>query len=71
MIRGTHNESISSLSKKRHDVLGLIGGGIGGESYESGEVIATGVIVEQRDAIDNHVAANSQFPSGDFNGTYE
>jgi hypothetical protein len=71
MIRGTKNEGISSLTKKRHDALGLIGGGVGGESYESGEVIATGAVVEQRDAIDNHVVANSQFPSGDFNGTYE
>ena len=71
MIRGTKNEGISSLSKKRFDVLGLINDGVGGESFESGEVIATGVVVEQRDAIDNHVAANSQFPSNGFNGTFE
>ena len=71
MVRGTKNEGISSLSKKRHDVLGLINNGIGGESIESVEIIATQVVVERADALNNHVAAESTFPSGAFNGTFE
>ena len=71
MIRSTKNEGISSLSKKRHDVLGLINDGVGGESFDIVEIIATGVKVERRDAIDNHVAAETTFPSNAFNGTFE
>ncbi len=71
MIRGTHNEGISSLTKKRHDALGLIGGGIGGESYEAVEVIATGEMVERADALSDHTTTVSVFPSSEFNGTFE
>ena len=71
MIRSTRNEGISSLSKQRHDVLGLINNGVGGESLESVEIIATGVMVERADALNNHVAAESVFPSSAFNGTFE
>lgn len=71
MIRGTINEGISSASKKRHDVLGLLNEGIGGESLELVKIIATGVVVERADALNNHVAAESTFPSSAFNGTFE
>ena len=71
MIRSTLNGGTSSLSKKRFDVLGLINDGVGGEGLELVEVIATGAKVERADALNNHVAAESLFPSNSFNGTFE
>ena len=71
MIRGTVNGGTSSLSKKRFDVLKLINNGVGGESFEHINVIADGSPGERRDAIDDHAAAISVFPSNSFNGTFE
>ncbi len=71
MIRGTTNEGISSLSKKRHAALGLINDGVGGEGIELVKTIATGAVVERRDSIDNHAVTETGFPSGGFNGTFE
>jgi len=71
MIRGTKNEGISSLTKKRHEALGLIGGGIGGESLEAVHVIATGEMVERADAVSDHTTTVSDFPTDAFNGTFE
>lgn len=71
MIRGTINEGISSLSKQRHLTAGLINDGVGGESYESINTIVGEVPGELRDAIDDHNAAVTQFPSNAFNGTFE
>ena len=71
MIRSTRNEGISSLSKKRHEALGLINNGVGGESYEHINVIADHSPGERRDAIDDHVVTLTQFPSNAFSGTFE
>lgn len=71
MIRGTKNEGISSLSKQRHTTAGLINNGVGGESIEMVEIIATGVTVERVDSVNNHVAEETRFPSSAFKGTFE
>ncbi len=71
MIRSTLNGGTSSIAKQRFDVLGLINNGVGGESLEAVQVIATGVIVERADALNDHVATETLFPSNSFNGTFE
>ena len=71
MIRGTKNEGISSQSKQRFGVLGLINDGVGGESFETVADSVGGGVVERRDAIDDHEASLSVFPSNSFNGTFE
>ncbi len=71
MIRGTKNEGISSLTKQRHAGGFLTNTGTKGESYETVVTLATGVVSEVRDAFDSHVVELSDFPSNNFNGTYE
>jgi hypothetical protein len=75
MIRSTRNEGISSASKQRHEALGLINDGVGGESIENVAVLLTGAqvgpVVEKADALDDHIVTNSVFPSNAFAGTFE
>lgn len=71
MIRGTTNESISSLSKQTHVGGAHTGTGTKGQSYELTEVIASGVKGESRDEFDLHVTTVSNFPSNSFNGSFE
>lgn len=71
MIRGTKNESISSLSKQTHTGGAHTGTGTKGQSYELTEITASGVKNESRDEFDSHVATVSDFPSNSFNGSFE
>ena len=71
MIRGTINEGISSLSKQRHTGGPLSYTGTKGQSFELVETIATGVKSELRDEFDSHATTITDFPSNNFNGTFE
>ncbi len=70
MIRSTQNESISSLTKRRHTDGPLTYTGPKGQSYETVED-AAGIILERRDEFDVHSVTESEFPSNAFNGAFE
>ncbi|MFV2057289.1 MAG: hypothetical protein ACC707_12530 [Thiohalomonadales bacterium] len=70
MIRGTKNESISSLSKQRHTTGALNYTGTKSQLYETIQDTA-GIVLERRDEFDIHSVVESEFPSNAFNGTFE
>ena len=73
MIRGTHNEGISSQSKTKYSTLTRIKTGIVGEGIElvlAGATEGAAVIAEKTDTQDK-AAFQTAFTSEPFNGTYE
>jgi len=71
MIRGTKNESISSLSKQRHAGAFLDYTGTKGQGYELIFDSVGNQTDERRDEFDSRPPERSEFPSNAFNGTFE